>query len=279
MRIRLGILLLSFAICGCDSDRPAPEPAPQPTVPSADNHPTGGVTGRVVWSGPVPQLPPVSTLRPRPDGTNALITRPAPNAPQIGPDGGVAGAVVFLRGVDPLKARPWDRPPVTIEMHDDRPMVRQGDGLTNLGFVRVGEDITIISRQSHFHALRARGAAYWTLTLPEPDRPRTRRLNDPGVVELSSGAYDFWMRAYLWVCEHPYYTATDVTGRWTFTGVPAGEYELVTWLPDWRTARQERDPETGLVGRYVFRPPLQTARRVTLKDGELTTLADVSISP
>jgi hypothetical protein len=165
-------------------------------------------------------------------------------------------------------------------MHDARPMLRQGDGPpTNVSFVHVGDEIIVVSRQTHFHALRARGAAFWTLALPEPDRPRSRRLSESGVVELSSGAYDFWMRAYLWVCDHPYYATTDTAGRWALTGVPAGEYEMVAWLPDWRTARQERDPETGLVGRYVFRPPLQTMWRVAVHDGESIGVGDVTISP
>ena len=138
----------------------------------------GEVTGRVVWSGPVPQLPPVSTLRPRPDGTNALIARRRPErAGRSAPTAASPGPSSFSAASTPSKARPWDRPPVTVELHDERPMVRQGDGPTKyLGFVRVGDEITIVSRQSHFHALRARGAAFWTLTLPEPDRPRTRRL-------------------------------------------------------------------------------------------------------
>jgi hypothetical protein len=280
MRFRFGVLVLVLIDCGCDSSPPASPPGQPAAVPSANNHPTAGLTGRVVWSGAVPQIPPVSTMRPAPNGSTALVTRPAPNAPVIGPDGGVAGAVVYLRGVDPAKARPWDRPPVVVEMHDARPMLRQGDGPpTNLGFVHAGDEITVVSRQHHFHALRARGAAFWTLALPDPDRPRIRRLTEPGVVELCSGAYEFWMRAYLWVCDHPYYAPTDAAGQWTLTEVPAGEYELVVWLPDWRTARQERDPETGLVVRYVFRPPLQTTRRVTVQDGESIGVGDVPISP
>ena len=39
-----------------------------------------------------------------------------PNSPFIHGDArGVRGAVVFLRGVDPETARPWDLPPVTVE--------------------------------------------------------------------------------------------------------------------------------------------------------------------
>jgi hypothetical protein len=209
-----------------------------------------------------------------------MLSRPSPNVPVVGPDGGVDGAVVYLRGVDPANSGPWDRPPVTVEMNDDRPMIRQGDGPPiGLGFVRCGDEITVISRQTMFHSLRARGAAFWTLTLPDADRPRSRRLEQSGVIELSSGANYYWMRGYLWVCDHPYYVATDAEGRWSILGVPAGEYELVAWLPNWRMQRQERDPETGQIVRYIFRPPLEVTRRVVVRDNETVTVGDVQISP
>ena len=200
--------------------------------------------------------------------------------PVIAPDGGVGGAVVYLRGVDAGVARTWELPPVTVEMHDERPMIRQGDGPpANVGFVRRGDEITIISRQPIYHSLRARGAAFWTVTLPDADRPRTRRLDQPGVVELSSGVLYYWMHGYVWVCEHPYYAATDSAGRWTLTGVPPGEYDLVVWLPDWRTVRQERDPETGFIARYVFRPPIEVTRHVTVRVNETVAVGNVPIKP
>jgi hypothetical protein len=198
----------------------------------------------------------------------------------VDPTRSVNAAVVYLRGIDPASARSWDRPPVTVALHDERPMVRQGDGPPGaIGFVRLGDEIAIVSRQALFHSLRARGAAFWTVTLPDPDRPRTRRMDRTGLVELSSGANYYWMRGYLWVCDHPYYAATDATGHWDLTGVPPGEYELVAWLPDWRTERQERDPETGLVARYVFRPAFEVTRRLTVRAGETISVGDVQINP
>jgi hypothetical protein len=63
------------------------------------------------------------------------------------------------------------------------------------------------------------------------------------------------------------------------TGVPDGEYDLVAWLPDWRTERQERDPETGAVARYVFRPPLTVTRRVVVREGTETVIENLQLSP
>jgi hypothetical protein len=271
MRSICGPVLLAVAVLGCDATAPPPIDAP-PVAPHSPS-PHASLTGRILFDGSPPPARSVNAFRMLPGPTINVLTRTAPNVPTVAPDGGLAGAVVFLRGIDPATARAWDRPPVTVEMHDERPMIRQGDGPpTAIGFVRRGDAITIVSRQSLYHVLRARGAAFWSLTVPDPDWPRTRRLDQPGVIELSSGVNYYWMHGYLWVCEHPYYTTTDATGRWELNGLPAGTYDLVAWLPDWRTERQERDPETTMISRYIFRPPLEVTRRVTVRNGEFTSL-------
>ena len=77
---------------------------------------------------------------------------------------------------------------------------------------------------------------------------------------------------YLFVDDHPYYTRTDSEGRFRLTGVPPGCYEVVCWLPDCREDRHEGDPETSLVTRVYFRPPLGSVRPVQLEaKGTLTT--------
>jgi hypothetical protein len=274
------VLLLGLLTCGCDAAGPSPPaesianrlPKRQTSTPLKSS-----LTGRVVWAGPLPRVDPVRGIRPGADGALQTTLHPAPNVPAIAADGGVGGAVVFLRGAGDLPGGAW--PPVTVEMHDERPMIRQSGGPWHLGFVRCGDEITIVSRQPIFHSLRARGAAFWTLTLPDADRPRTRRLDRPGVVELSSGTTYYWMRAYLFVCEHSHYTPTPPDGRWTLPEVPAGEYELVAWLPNWQLLRHERDPEAGQIARYVFRPPLEVSRRVVVRNGETVDVGDVRINP
>jgi hypothetical protein len=172
--------------------------------------------------------------------------------------------VVFLRGVDVRAARPWDHPPVRVEQKVCRFRVRQGDVESQCGFLRRSDDLTMISLDEAFHSLHAGGAAFFTLTFPDPFQPRRRRLDQNGLVELSSSAGYFWVRAYLFVDEHPYYTRTNEEGRFTLPQVPPGQYDLVCWLPRWVLERQERDPESGHITRVYFRPPLEDVRPVIL---------------
>src|SRR5262249_7479941 len=139
---------------------------------------------------------------------------PNPNAPAIDAQTrAVRGAVVFLRGIDPRRARPWDLPAVRVVQQGQRFHVRQGADDGAVGFVRRGAAVEMMSADGVFHSLHAGGAAFFTLTFPDPDRPRTRRLDQPGVVELTSAAGYFWMRGYLFVDDHPYYVRTDTDGR------------------------------------------------------------------
>jgi hypothetical protein len=203
-----------------------------------------------------------------PDGARTVWSEPNPNTPAINPTGhGVENAVVFLRGVDPERARPWDHGPVRVEQRGCRFHVLQDGRDSFAGFVRRGEPVEMVSRDPFLHVLHAGGAAFFSLAFPDPDSNRLRRLNEAGVVELTSAAGFFHMRAYLFVGEHPYFTRTSAEGHFEIGVVPPGNYEVVCWLPNWAEERREREPETGVVCRLYFRPPAERARRVLLRPG------------
>jgi hypothetical protein len=230
----------------------------------------GTISGQVIWQGDVPSvrpfLAPVSPLSERVGEPKRFW--PNPHAPVIdSASHGVAGAVVYLRGVDLGQARPWDLPPVRIEQRYQRFHVRQGNTTGLVGFVRRGDPISMISLDKDFHALQARGAAFFTLVFPDPDQERTRRLDRRGIVELRSNCGYFWMRAYLFVDDQPYYALTDARGQFRLPQVPAGDYELVCWLPNWKEQARERDAETWQITRLAFQPPVELVQRIHVERG------------
>jgi hypothetical protein len=280
--IRIACCLAVLAVAtlpGCDnSDVPAEKMLLAPAVEIGrdfDATTAGELRGRVTWQGAVPDVPtyraPVS-----PGNEHAGQPRrfwPNPNTPRIDPDSkGVAGAVVFLRGVDPRRSRPWEHPPVRVELRDYQIHIRQGDHEGNSGFVRRGDEIEMVSRQSLYHSLHVRGAAFFARSFPDADHPCSHRLDRSGLVELSSGCGYFWMRGWLFVGEHPYYTHTDATGRFTLPQVPPGRYELVCWMPDWHEAFRELDAETALICRLTFRPAVEIVQPVRLAPRQTGTV-------
>jgi hypothetical protein len=274
------LALVGLLGLGC-AETPSPGPGGESPAEMGrlfDPAAAGTVQGQVAWSGDIPDVPPLR-IRPVANDPRELgETRPNPHAPVIDPASrGLAGAVVFLRGVDPERSRPWDHPPVRVVMNDFRIDVVQGESRGRVGFVRRGDAVEMVSTQEVFHSLRAGGDAFWTLAFPDPDRPLTRRLNHAGVVELSSGAGYFWMSGHLFVVEHPYFTTTDAEGRFTLPRVPPGQYELVCWHPAWQVRRRDRDPESMRVSRQEFAPPLTWVQAVTVETGQ-TREVRVSVS-
>jgi hypothetical protein len=283
-----------LALLGCDSQRRQSSSLPQNTSVASATHfdPTaaGVLRGRVTWSGDVPEIPSLKvwSLLMREDGSRDKWQEPNPNAPVIDRSNrGVGNAVVFLRGVDPARSRPWDHAAVRVELRDRRFHVFQGAVDSLIGFVHRGDPVEMISRDQCFHAVHASGAAFFTLAFPDPVDPCFRCLNEKGLVELSSAAGFFAARAYLFMDDHPYFTRTDVQGHFVLDQVPPGRYEVVCWVPNWTEALRERDPETNLVNRLFFRPGLERIQVVTVAPRateevhwELTTAAfDASSSP
>jgi hypothetical protein len=202
---------------------------------------------------------------------------PNPHAPAIAAGGGVGQAVVFLRGIDPEQSRPWHHPRPTVEMVDHQFRVKQWPGRQRVGVVQRGQDVEFVSRQPVFHFVSADGAACFGLAFPEPRSPLRRRFNHGGLVELSSGAGWFWMRAHLFVADHPYFVCTDADGRFQLDQVPPGDYEVVAWLPSWLESDRHLNPETAETTRLYFRPPVEVRRPVTVLP-EQVLLVDLEFS-
>jgi hypothetical protein len=240
----------------------------------------GIIRGHVLWKGDIPGVPGLKVgLNPAygPPFDKAQL-RDNPNAPIVDPYGrGVADAVVFLEGVDADNARPWNHGPLHIEQQDGRIHIRQEGLDSRIGFVRPTDDVVLVSKDSYPHALRASGAAFFTLTFPDPGQPLVRRFEHKGRVELTSGLGYYWMRGHLFVDEHPYYARTDSRGRFVLRDVPPGHYRLVCWHPSWIEDSHERDPETCLISRYFFRPPVVQKREVEVAP-RATTAAHFHLS-
>ena len=276
MQVRLFSIACAAALfAGCAESPPSPPlsvAAQTPLGSRFDAAKSGGIAGEVVWVGAIPTIPAFRSVpEPFSDQPPPAQDYANPNAPVIDPaSNAVASAVVFLRTVDPERSRAWDLEPARVELRDQRVEVFQGTHRGRVGFVRVGDAVEIVSRDRLFHSIQGRGASFFARSMPTPDEIRTRRLSTPGVVELQSGAGYFWMRGYLLVAEHPYHAHADARGRFLLKDVPAGEYDLVAWHPDWRVTRSIRNPDSARVQQVMYREPIQASRRVVVEAGKTT---------
>lgn len=263
-----------FTLCSCTEAQAPKEPSAPQVAPNLardfQEDRCGSIHGQVTWCGPHLIVPPLNIFGVAGFGIETNQERDNPHVPRIDEAGGIADAVVYLRGVDLEKSRPWHHPPVRVEQLENRIQVKQGEVTTATGFVKRGATIEVVNRDSHLHVLRVGGADFFSLHFPDKDMPRRRQLLNHGVLELSSGAGYFWMSAHLFVGEHPYFTRTDSKGRFLLDKVPAGTYRLVCWLPHWKVLKSERDPESGLVHRILWRAPVEREVQVHAEAGKST---------
>jgi hypothetical protein len=278
-RKQLWLLFFLVLLAGCtDTHVPMP-PATQKSQAHSpavsllgtdfDEAATGTLYGTVTWQGDLPQGAPFKVFGlPGVFPIDVYKDQPNPNLPRIEPSSlAMENVVVFLREVDLKKSRPWDHPKARVEQRDRRLLIRQGESLSNIGWIRAGDLVEAINCDDHFHMLRGRGAAFFSLPFAQPKVPSQRRLHTPGIVELSSGAFFFWMHGYLLVDHHPYYTRTNAHGHFVLEKVPAGDYDLVCWMPSWEVAKRMRDPETGLIIQLDFGPPVEQVKKAHVSVG------------
>ncbi len=91
-----------------------------------------------------------------------------------------------------------------------------------------------------------------------------------GRTTFTSASGQYWAVADLFVSEHHYIAHVDESGRFRFEHVPDGEYELVAWHPNWHVAGHELDPETGVVARQSYAPPVESRAVVRVTAGSTT---------
>lgn len=287
-KLAAGVVILTSlglvaGIVGCDeTPRSEPTDPPIPALSGAefDAAETGSIEGVVSWKGPRPAKESFRSIE------IPLTDKPAPpardwanpNLPVVDKMNRLASAVVFLRGVDPRRGRKWDHEAVRVELSEQQFRVYQGEKRQRVGFVRRGDAVTLVSRDPVYHSVQGRGDAFFALALPDPEQTRSASMKESGVVELLSGAGYFWMRSYLLVDEHPYYTLTDSDGRYRLDGVPDGNYEVVAWHPNWRVQREERNPDNTRVQQVRFRTPLECGSRVRVEAGKKASV-DLTLVP
>ncbi len=234
---------------------------------------TGGLHGRVTWTGEIPIATPIpvranlSTLDRIPKSETVLN----PFSPRIDSDTlGIADALVTLTNVDPERAKPWSHAPVRVMLDKNAMTVFQGGQEVRVGIVRKGDSVTFENPAGPLLAVTARGANFFTLPLPEAGSTVTRTMNHDGWTELRGGSNVYWLGAHLFVSEHGYVARTDRQGRWELRDVPAGDYFMETWLANWNPERVDLDPDWHVPTRHIYRPAGKLRQRLTVNVGETT---------
>ncbi|HVO60421.1 MAG TPA: carboxypeptidase-like regulatory domain-containing protein [Terriglobales bacterium] len=231
----------------------------------------GSIAGSVKWSGPQPRS----------------LTFPITKDPQvcdpesrkqvsldrlvIGPDGGVANTVVFLRDISKGKAMDLPEPRRFLDQKHCRYE-------PHILLVPQNSNLQMKSSDATLHTVHMEGAATYNLPFPFPNNVISRPMPNAGLATLRCNGGHVWMNAEMFVAQHPYYAVTDESGRFELTDVPAGDYELVAWHEGWNLARKEASHDVltqRTVERPVFSQPRTWERHVRVSARETSQVSFV----
>jgi plastocyanin len=214
----VGVMLL--VSCG-GAPEPKPEPRPQP-APVAAPAPalTGTITGKVDFNGEVPAGKPISM-----DAVPACAKQHKgpipPNDILLNSNGTLRNVFVHLKTGVPAREWPTAAGNVLLD--------QQGCIYTpRVVAVRVGQTLEIGNADPMMHNVHPspRRNPEWNEVQPPQGDKMLKTFAAPELMIPVACNMHPWMRAFVNVVEHPFFAVTGADGRFTFSGVPPGEYEI-----------------------------------------------------
>jgi hypothetical protein len=220
----------------------------------------GTITGTIKWSGTVPHeldfpITKDSQICELDGKKTASLERLI-----VGSEGGVANTIVYLKNISAGKAMelPEQR------RHLDQKHCRY---IPHILLVPENTALQMKSSDATLHTIHMDGAASFNLPFPFPNQITSRAMSTPGLVNLRCNGGHVWMNAEMMVVPHPYYAVTDESGRFEFSGVPPGTYQVVAWHEGWGLAGKEQAYDVlteRAVQRPVFTEPKTWEKSVTV---------------
>jgi hypothetical protein len=228
----------------------------------------GTISGSVKWSGAIPRgLSFPISKDPQicdPDShKSADLERLV-----IGPEGGVANTIVYLKNITSGKALAL--PPQ--RQHLNQIQCRY---VPHILLVPQNSSLEMVSSDATLHTIHMDGAATFNLPFPFPGRPTTRTMPTTGLVNLRCNGGHVWMNAEMMVVSHPYYVVTDESGKFELTDVPAGTYQVVAWHEGWELLGREHAFDVlteRSVERPLFSEPRTWEKSVTVSSSHDSTV-------
>lgn len=192
---------------------------------------SGSIRGTVKWSGPQPKE--LSFLI----NKDNQVCDPGAQKKRdlerlvIGPQGGVANTIVYLKNISQGKA---------MDLPEPRRFLDQKHCRYEPHILLVPQNVALQMKSSDavLHTVHMEGAASFNLPFPFPDQVISRTMAAPGLINVRCNGGHVWMNAEIMVVPHPYYVVTDESGKFEISEVPPGEYEIEAWHEGWEMVRQ-----------------------------------------
>ena len=182
------------------------------------------ITGTVTFDGKVPPLKPLSM-----DADPACAKKHSKPVPSemlaLGTGNTMGNILVWVsKGVPAGKTYPAPKTPVTLD--------QQGClYVPHVQGIMVGQSYRILNSDGVLHNVHALPKVNPAFNKPMPPtlKETTTTFTKPEpVFEIKCDVHP-WMKAYIGVFTHPFFSATTTDGKFTISGLDPGTYEITAW--------------------------------------------------
>ena len=182
------------------------------------------ISGVIKLDGPQPKRPPLQLT---PESRKLYEGQPYPRdeVELVSAKGEIKNVFVYIRKGLPT-GKTYTAPKKAALLDQKRSMFRP-----RIQGLFVGQDFAMRNSDPIIHNVRSLSQENRPFNIAQPagTPDRKKRFSDQeGPIELRCD-YHRWMRAFIFVMEHPFFGVTDTQGRFSIKNLPPGEYVLATW--------------------------------------------------
>jgi hypothetical protein len=215
----LAVVILAAAGCSNREDSKSSAPPAAAVDPAT----AGSISGTVTFDGP----PPVFKAIDMSQASACVQANPSPVTPPVvvvGDHGELANVVVYVKSG--LGAYRFDTPPETAVLVQKNCMYEPHvlALMTNQPFAVENNDPTM----HNVHPLPKQNRQ-WSNSQPAGSAPLKATFERPEFAMPVLCNVHPWMRAFVFVFDHPYYAVTSNTGTFEIKNIPPGTYTIEAW--------------------------------------------------
>jgi len=252
MKSRILAVVVALSIASCGKQPSGESPASLLTV---DPSTAGSITGTVTLDGP----PPVFKAIDMSQSSACVQANPVPVVPPIvvvGDHGALANVVVYLKdGLGPYKFEA----PATPAVLSQRNCMYEPHVLA----LMTGESFEIENNDPTMHNVHPmpKHNRQWSNSQPAGSAALKSVFARPEFAMPVLCNVHPWMRALVFVFDHPYYAVTSRTGTFVLTDVPPGTYTVEAWQENYPAEDQKVTigPKESKAISFVFEASLSSA--------------------
>lgn len=140
----------------------------------------------------------------------------------LSPTNGIQNVVVALQGVPASAKAPTIPTPAKMDQ-------KQCVFVPRVVIIPVGGSVEFLNSDRLLHNVRGGGKENPPFNRAQPHaRTISIAFRNPEVLRVDCDLHS-WMRGWIVVAEHPFYTLTNEQGEFVFENVPPGKYKLQAW--------------------------------------------------